>query len=227
MIHQRHQIDEFWKQQALRFDEQYARQDASPLAVIVSAFLNERYRKIAPLLQARAGQRCLDVGCGSGYYAALLAQMGARTTALDYSAQMLELAQARLAGEGALVRGDAARIPFVDAQFDFIIAVGLFDYVPEPANVLREFHRVLQLAGQVVITFPKSPSPVFFLRTRIGVWLRRVFLHLPPILNTLTRDQLAAFFSVNGFTLTHIDQVQQTMWIAQAAKNSTTPANVE
>ena len=134
MTDQRNQIDEFWKQQASQFDEQYARKDASPLAPIVSAFLNERYRKIAPCLSARVGQRCLDVGCGSGYYAALLAHVGARVMALDYSAQMLEMAKARLGHQAVLVRGDAGCVPVISAQFDFITAVGLFCRVHTKAD---------------------------------------------------------------------------------------------
>lgn len=220
----RNEIDRYWQEEADLFDGLYTQRDRSPLGAFVSRFLNERLHKIVPLLRQRVreGDRVIDVGCGSGWYLELLLRMGATVTGVDYSAEMLRLAEERLVGHDAarwaLIEGDARTLDVDDGQFDVGVAIGLLDYVEDTAAILGEFHRVLKPGGRLLATIPKSPSPFFFLRTRPGNLIRRALLGLPPILVAMTRQQVQATVTEAGFDIEGLDVVQGTMWIVDSVK---------
>src|SRR5581483_676788 len=68
------------------------------------------------------GTRLLDAGCGAGLLALLARLRGARVSALDASAGLLDIARKRL--PGADVReGDLEALPFADGSFDAVTAV--------------------------------------------------------------------------------------------------------
>jgi ubiquinone/menaquinone biosynthesis C-methylase UbiE len=104
------------------------------------------------------GRLTLDLACGTGRYATLLAQSGARAVvAADFSAAML-----RQVSVGTPVRADMAQLPFVDDAFDVVIcglalghASDLLAWMGEIGRVLKEggvllysdFHPEAALAG--------------------------------------------------------------------------------
>jgi protein-L-isoaspartate(D-aspartate) O-methyltransferase len=76
-------------------------------------------------LEVRAGLSVLEVGTGSGYQAAILAQIGARVTSIERLAVLAESARERLAELGFEVRvlvGDGALGWPEDAPYDRIVA---------------------------------------------------------------------------------------------------------
>jgi SAM-dependent methyltransferase len=98
----------------------------------------------------------LDVGCGSGRVGERVLEAGAaRYVGIDFSAPMLALARERLArfGEKAeLVEGDFLAEP-LEGPFGVVLALGLFDYTPEPDRFAR---RMFELStGTVVASFPR------------------------------------------------------------------------
>jgi SAM-dependent methyltransferase len=96
------------------------------------------------------GRRILDLGCGKGRFARILADRGARVVGLDVSAAMLAAA----GGAGLdRVRGSARRLPFRDASFDAAIAVEVFEHLEPRAidDVCDELRRVLRPGGRFVL----------------------------------------------------------------------------
>jgi ubiquinone/menaquinone biosynthesis C-methylase UbiE len=83
---------------------------------------------------------CLDLACGTGLNFAAIRQSGRVPVGVDLSAGQLRIAGQR---ERALVRGDAARLPFGDATFPAATAVWLSTDVEDFGAVLRECARVL------------------------------------------------------------------------------------
>src|SRR5688500_1755615 len=75
-------------------------------ARVIDAPYNAHYERPAmlELLPPVDGLHLLDAGCGSGIYAELLMDRGARVTGIDESAAMLEHARRRLAGRGVELR---------------------------------------------------------------------------------------------------------------------------
>lgn len=121
----------------------------------------------------RAGDRILDLGCGTGELAAALAKAGIRAAGCDISRQMLRRA-ARHPGRGVgwvQLAPDWSSLPFASAAFDAVVAASVLEYVAEPAAVLRECARVVRPGGVVLYTVPDLRHPV-----RWAEWLGQVLL---------------------------------------------------
>ena len=113
------------------------------------------------LLQLTTGVRLLDVACGSGGPALLLARAtGCHVTGVDREATGLGNARrlAREAGLGAqahFVRADASRpLPFVDGSFDAISCIDALNHLPGRPAVFAEWARLLAPGGRLVFTDP-------------------------------------------------------------------------
>lgn len=86
-------------------------------------------RRLADLAQIKKGDRALDLCCGTGDISFTLAQRGAEVTGLDFSKEMLAVAETRSPNPQAtfrnphFIQGDAQKIPFEQQSFD-VITVG-------------------------------------------------------------------------------------------------------
>ena len=109
------------------------------------------------LLDIAAGERVLDVGCGSGAVTREIAKrVGGRGRAvgLDPSPALLTVARelAREAGLGDRVEfheGSALRLPFPDRSFDAVVCVTVLSHVPGGEAAVPELARVLRPAGRL------------------------------------------------------------------------------
>jgi arsenite methyltransferase len=115
-----------------------------------------RRRLVAEALDARPGERILDVGCGPGFYVAeVLDRVGSEgsVVGVDASDQMLAVAAKRTEGRGnvAFHRSDATALPVEDADFDAALSVQVLEYVEDVGAALREIARVLRPGGRVVL----------------------------------------------------------------------------
>lgn len=116
------------------------------------------------------GQNVLDLGCGSGYQTALIAQMvgsSGSVVGLDLSPEMIAVASRRLNSAGATNMSfqncDITNLPFPDHSFEAATARFSFMFVPDIENALRELHRVLKsgsrFAASVWAEREKNPLP--------------------------------------------------------------------
>ena len=162
----------------------------------------EQRARTRAALDVRLGERGLDVGCGPGFLASELARdVGptGRIVGIDSSPDMLAAARARLAREGLedrveLAAGDAARLEFPDASFDFVVVVQVYLYVAEIEPALVEAARVLRPCGRLAVVDTDWDSCVWLTEDRARH--RRIMEarmahfanpHLPPRLPGLLR----------------------------------------
>lgn len=97
------------------------------------------------------GLRVLEVGCGTGRTACLLAQKGAKVTAMDLSSTMMGKAKKRAEMQGIdidVVQGDVCSIPFESDSFDVVFAESITIFT-DPVEAFREYYRVLRTGGQL------------------------------------------------------------------------------
>lgn len=108
----------------------------------------------------RAGQRVLELGCGTGLFTEMMAVSGASVVATDISAELLELARARVRGVGnvSLVLCDGEALPFRDRSFDAVIGSSILHHLPVESS-LREIQRVLSHHGSMVFAEPNMLNP--------------------------------------------------------------------
>lgn len=128
-----------------------------------AASLPEAQERMTDLFVERAGlgagQRLLDLGCGTGAPAARAARSsGCRVAGVSVSRAQLLRASAALGGEPdlagrlAFVLGEALALPFADAAFDAAWALESIFHVPDRAGALREIARVLRPGGRLVLS---------------------------------------------------------------------------
>jgi ubiquinone/menaquinone biosynthesis C-methylase UbiE len=111
------------------------------------------------------GSRGLDVGCGIGLQAVLLAQAigpQGHVACLDTSASLLEIAKAAIAQAGLADRvsfrqGSWNHLPYEDKTLDWVWSIDSAGYAPdEPVATIRELARVLRPGGRLVLGYWSS-----------------------------------------------------------------------
>jgi SAM-dependent methyltransferase len=108
------------------------------------------------------GRRVLDLGCGHGMAAVVLARGGALVTGLELSGGYLAEAKARAEANGAAiawVQGDAENLPFADRSFDAIWGHAILHHL-DLARAAAEVERVLRPGGRAVFCEPWGGNPV-------------------------------------------------------------------
>ena len=112
--------------------------------------------RLIDILGLPTGARVLDVPCGQGRHAHLLAEAGYRVDGLDYSEHLLKLARKRGTGSSLhYTRGDMRRMPSrwakrFDAVVNLFTSFGFFADPRDDMKVVSEFARVLKPGGLLV-----------------------------------------------------------------------------
>src|SRR5512133_217327 len=91
--------------------------------------------RLADAADLRAGERVLDVACGSGNAALAAARCGCEVTGIDYVPELLDRGRERAAAEGLSVdfaEGDAEALQFPDGAFDAVLSCVGGDVHPRP-----------------------------------------------------------------------------------------------
>jgi SAM-dependent methyltransferase len=130
------------------------------------------------------GKDVLEIGCGSGVHARLLAAAGARVTAVDLTPTAVEMTRRRLelhGLEGTVLEADAESLPFADASFDFAWSWGVIHHSADTARVVAEVARVLRPGGRFAFMVYHRNSITFWVNYVLyrGV-LRGGLLHASP-----------------------------------------------
>jgi len=108
------------------------------------------YEEAIRRLGIGAGQRVLEVGCGSGVFLRAAADRGARVTGLDASDALIALARRRVP-EAELAVGDLQFLPYADDTFDVVAGFNSFFFAADIVAALREAGRVAKPGGSVAI----------------------------------------------------------------------------
>jgi demethylmenaquinone methyltransferase/2-methoxy-6-polyprenyl-1,4-benzoquinol methylase len=162
----------------------------------LQSFGLHRYWKRRVISEARpqAGERALDLCCGTGDIALRLAEKGVQVVGLDFSERMLEIARERQSRlRGGLPRieflsGDAQNLPFGDSFFDIItIGYGLRNLTSWEIGLL-EMQRAAKSGGRIVaLEFGKPENPAWR-------WVYQTYLKLfSPALGLLFCGNAAAY----------------------------------
>jgi protein-L-isoaspartate(D-aspartate) O-methyltransferase len=104
----------------------------------------------------RAGEHVLDVGCGTGYSAAVLSHMGAAVVALEEDADLARRAEAALATVGAgqvsVVKGPLTAGWRAAAPYDLILLDGAIEVAPDALG------RQLKPSGRLAAVLARGPA---------------------------------------------------------------------
>ena len=98
----------------------------------------------------------IDIACGPGTTALLLAPQVKRVTCVDFSAAMLDELRRNAANAGAtnidVKQADGQKLPFADAAFDIGVSMFGLMFFPDRAKGFAELRRVLRPGGQALVS---------------------------------------------------------------------------
>ena len=151
----------FWDHESQAFDAIYSHRKSAISNWLDRVFrkdMYDRFRFAMDHSQPIANRTVLDLGCGSGRYAIECATEGAsRVVGIDIAPRMLELARSLAAEMGVADRCTFQQNDVLGldepSKFDVIFAIGLFDYIRDPAPALRKMRDLT--AGRAIISFPR------------------------------------------------------------------------
>jgi len=126
---------------------------------LVGPFIMPIRREVCRIARANRFESILDICCGTGQQAIMLARSGFHVTGIDLSAAMIEVARAKSPQQVKYYLEDAANLHFEDNAFDCaIISFALHEKDPVTrGRIMREAQRVLANDGQIVIVDYMAP----------------------------------------------------------------------
>ena len=188
----RRDVAAFFDREAARFPNVNDRRAHWTTRLANSLFrrsLRLRFDRVVAGCSEIAGKQVLDIGCGPGTYSIALARAGARrVVGIDIAPSMVEIANdcARRAGVGDQCEFRVVALEDLDngAAFDYVIAMGIMDYVERAGPFVG---KALSLtATRAFFSFPR--------RAGILAWQRRLRYRRRCPLFMYSRDDLDALF---------------------------------
>jgi ubiquinone/menaquinone biosynthesis C-methylase UbiE len=114
--------------------------------------------RLREILDAKAGERILEVGPGTGYYTLDLAERvgdGGKVEIFDIQQEMLDHTMRRATERGFVnvvpTQGDAQSLPYDDHVFDAAVLTTVLGEIPDQDAALLELKRVLKPGGRLVV----------------------------------------------------------------------------
>ena len=120
----------------------------------------------------RSGSQVLEIGSGPGHVADMMVQAGAIVTGVDFSSNMVEVAQSRFPGI-TFRKADAEQLPFDAESFDAVVANFVVHHLARPETAFREINRVLKPGGSFAFAVWGAPEE----QSSIGAFFGAVMAH--------------------------------------------------
>ncbi|CCF83128.1 class I SAM-dependent methyltransferase [Nitrolancea hollandica] len=180
-------VKQHWGNRAAEFD-------AKPNHGLHSDTQHRAWLDVLYQLTGALTLQALDIGCGTGFLTLLLAELGHNVTGVDIAPEMLELARQKATQAGLAVEfrlGDAEKLEDTDDSYDLIVARHLIWTLPNPAQAVREWQRLLKPGGRLALVegnwgTPTAISEYEEIRSRL------------PFYGGLPSEQLTQFLQAQG-----------------------------
>lgn len=198
--------------------------------------LKRKAKLIFSEINPQPTDKILEVGCGDGYYPAILYQIEkTHFVGIEVDYRVLDTAERNFKKLGIpykrdkkwketgdkgvyLVDGDVNKMPFKSNYFDKIIMSEVAEHLPDDVKGLKEVFRVLKPGGYLILTVPNKNYPflwdppnwilqrVFNTHVKSGFWAGIWNQHL----RLYTKDHILNSLKAAGFKIKYLDV--QTKW---------------
>jgi len=116
---------------------------------------NEHMARYAFAARFAAGTRALDLGCGTGYGAAALAQIALEVVGVDIAEEAVAYAVKNFPLPNAtFFQSSATSVAEADASFDLITAFEIIEHITDWREMLKEARRLLRPNGVFLVSTP-------------------------------------------------------------------------
>lgn len=152
----------------------------------------------------------LDIGCGNGRFAPLVAARHAHYDGVDYSTELIKVAKQKFP-QGIFTAGDATALPFPDNSFDIAFSFAVIHHIPGnegQKKFVREALRVLHPGGKLIITSWDLWSKKYLgrlLKSAIGSMLQLNALDLRDVMLTFGQKKQPRY--VHAFTMAELREL--------------------
>lgn len=138
---------------------------AAPVYEFKASPYSSHSRLLALLPERGEGRRVLDVGCGNGYLAAILARRGYEVTGVERAGGYDE----RFPRTVRLIEADLEDgLPAVAGPYDYILCADILEHLRDPERLLRRLPELLGEGGEVIASLPNSGHLYFRLQILAG-----------------------------------------------------------
>ncbi len=171
------------------------------------------------LLGDVAGLDVVELGCGTAYFSAWLAKLGARPVGVDVTPAQLETARRMMRETGIefpLIEADAAATGLPDASFDLAVSeygasiwVDPYRWIPEAARLLRPGGRLVFLRNSTLVILcsnDEDPASERLERPQFG--LHRLEWPEGGVEFHLGHGEWIDLLRANGFELERLVEIQ-------------------
>jgi len=140
-------VSRYWSGRAAGFD-------AGPSHGVLNATQHQAWLALLREVAGPPPLRVLDVGCGTGFLALRMAELGHTSVGIDLAHEMLAIAQRKAADSGLSAtfrRGDAEAPPPDGAPYDVVMERHVIWTLPQPRVALRAWQALLRPGGLLIL----------------------------------------------------------------------------
>ncbi|MEE8468168.1 MAG: class I SAM-dependent methyltransferase [Planctomycetota bacterium] len=145
-------------------------------------------------------QEILDIGCGTGFFLAELAEHHSGAVGLDISHEMLLVSERYVPG-ARLITGDAERLPFQRGAFDAVFCKGSLHHTRDHVGFLTNCRETLRAEGVLIMSEPCNDNPLIRLAR---VLLYRRSAHFDEGDQGFTRRGIVSLCEQAGFEVQRV-----------------------
>lgn len=170
-----------------------------------------KIKKIMELFRKHGAGKVLDVGCGDGLIASLIAKAtGAEVHGVDVSKSSVKKAKQR-GIKAKVVDINKQKLPFRENTFDAVFCGDILEHIYDSEKLIESVNRVLKPGGYAIISVPNIASwynRVFLLFGLMPVWVEsspRTYTGNPLIkkgvghIHAFTKRSLRELLQLKGF----------------------------
>lgn len=164
-----------------------------------------KWISVKRVLSELKGGKVLDFGCGAGWLLQKIINSfpNNQYVGTDLSLNGLKRAKKRLPNVKFVQSEGGEKLPFLNDEFDIILATDVIEHVYDVSSLLSEWHRILKPNGRIVITTPYFGLIKNIIIDVIG--FEKVFDPIGPHIRFFTDNSLKTVLEKHGFTVLQIN----------------------